>query len=182
MKATLRLKHEKLLRQMHRKRFTGALLIGAGLVAVLFSVVVIALNWALSWKKNQYWHLFFTWNMKRNILIYRPIPGFEGKYSVSATGVVRDNFNGRIVNGYYNSRGYEKVSLSLHGAYNMLVHRLVAMAWIDNPFNYPCINHIDNNGRNNWVNNLEWCTHSYNLRYYHRVQKRQKSVIIQSSI
>lgn len=47
MKATLRLKHEKLLRQMHRKRFTGALLIGAGLVAVLFSVVVIALNWAL---------------------------------------------------------------------------------------------------------------------------------------
>lgn len=43
------------------------------------------------------------------------------------------------------------------------VHRLVAMAWIPNPDNKPCVGHIDNNTRNNKVSNLYWCTHQENI-------------------
>jgi len=44
------------------------------------------------------------------------------------------------------------------------VHRLVALAYIPNPNNYPIVRHLDNNKYNNHVSNLEWCTHSTNTK------------------
>lgn len=46
-----------------------------------------------------------------------------------------------------------------------LIHRLVANAFIDNLNGYECVNHKDENPLNNKVDNLEWCTASYNVRY-----------------
>lgn len=51
------------------------------------------------------------------------------------------------------------------GGKNHLAHRLVAKAFIPNPDNLPVVNHKDGDKTNNSVNNLEWCTHSYN-RYH----------------
>jgi hypothetical protein len=43
-----------------------------------------------------------------------------------------------------------------------MLHRLIAEAFIENPNNYPFVNHIDGNKKNNNLNNLEWCTQSQN--------------------
>ena len=45
------------------------------------------------------------------------------------------------------------------------VHRLVAETFIENPNNYPIINHIDEKKDNNHFTNLEWCTYSMNNKH-----------------
>ena len=62
--------------------------------------------------------------------------------------------------------GYLKANLYKDGGMkNVTVHRLVAEAFIENPNNYPEINHRDEVKSNNHVENLEWCTSKYNSNY-----------------
>lgn len=57
----------------------------------------------------------------------------------------------------------------------MLVHRLVAMAFVGNPDGLPQINHKDENPANNNAENLEWCTARYNSNYGHRNERLSKA-------
>ena len=57
----------------------------------------------------------------------------------------------------------------------MLIHRLVAQAFIPNPNGYPQVNHKDENKLNNHVDNLEWCTAKYNMNYGTAVARRKAS-------
>ena len=65
--------------------------------------------------------------------------------------------------------GYMRVSLCKKGLKRShRVHQLVASAFIDNPYEYTEVNHIDLNKSNNNVENLEWCTRSENMLHYQK--------------
>ncbi|WDS60548.1 major capsid protein [Bacillus phage BC-6] len=63
-------------------------------------------------------------------------------------------------------KGYYSVRLSKGGASKVFsVHRLVASAFLGNPYNLPQVNHKDGNRENNHVDNLEWVTQEDNLKH-----------------
>lgn len=109
--------------------------------------------------------------------IWKDIEGYEGKYQVSNLGNIRSlNYNHtKIRKLYIDENGYKKITLSKNCKLKTLkVHRLVAQAFISNHNNYTEVNHIDENPSNNCVENLEWCTRSYNVNYGKRTDKQKK--------
>ena len=109
---------------------------------------------------------------------------FTGLYQVSNLGRVRsldryiDTINngtpckkkvdGKILKTKQNKKGYQQIILFKDGKrIATYVHRVVATCFIDNPNNYSVVNHKDENPSNNCVDNLEWCTVSYNTKYSH---------------
>lgn len=101
------------------------------------------------------------------IPVWKPIVDYEGLYEVSNTGQIRSLFRYKKTLKYnVTKRGYCTVELFKNKlSKRLLVHRLVAEAFIPNPDNLPQVNHIDENPQNNSVNNLEWCTAKYNMNY-----------------
>lgn len=97
---------------------------------------------------------------------WKNIEGYEGLYQVSNLGRVKSIRSNTILRPYDIGRGYLAVKLCKNGINkNHKLHRLVAEAFIPNPDNLPCVNHKDENKANNCVDNLEWCSYSYNNNY-----------------
>lgn len=108
--------------------------------------------------------------------IWTDIPGYEGLYMVSNLGRVMSLHctsksakesgvpNRRILKNTLSSSGYYHVQLykSNKKVKTILVHILVARAFIPNPDNLPEVNHKDGNKSNNKSSNLEWVTKSQN--------------------
>lgn len=102
--------------------------------------------------------------------IWKDVPGFEGLYQVSNYGQIkstpRRGTAGGIMKGHADRKGYINITLRKDGIqYTQKLHRLIAITFISNPHNYPEVNHRDENKQNNRVDNLEWCTTSYNHEY-----------------
>ena len=72
--------------------------------------------------------------------------------------------------------GYKRVTLYSDKMHLKFIHRLVAEAFIPNPFNLPEINHKDENKSNNKIENLEWCDRKYNASYGKRTQNQINSI------
>ena len=83
-------------------------------------------------------------------------------YEISNMGRLR-NSKGRYLKGGRNMGYIRDVLICADGTKRRFYrHRLVASAFIPNPQGKRCVNHIDNNGQNDVVTNLEWCTHQEN--------------------
>jgi hypothetical protein len=96
--------------------------------------------------------------------IWVPVPSYENLYWVSNKGRVKNSR--KIMKFYQINSGYLCIDFTInHQKTKHLVHRLVATAFIPNEKNDKEVNHIDENKHNNSVENLQWCTSSYNKQY-----------------
>lgn len=83
---------------------------------------------------------------------------------------------GKIKKPTLSKKGYYSYSLNFDGKRIIRrINRMVAEKFIDNPDNLPEVNHKDENTLNNRVDNLEWCTHVYNVNYGTRTIRAIKS-------
>lgn len=126
---------------------------------------------------------------------FKPVQGYAGIYEISNLGrvkslsrvVERKDGNTRttkekIIVPFNTKCGYHQIVLTNKDGVRKkhLIHRLVANAFLPNLNNLPIINHKDENKLNNRVDNLEWCSAYYNLRYGKMQAKLIKINVIDS--
>lgn len=109
-------------------------------------------------------------------LNFRIIPNTNNRYAITTKGQVYSFQNPKRIKElvpHSNGSGYMIVRLKTSkGTYkNFYVHRLVAQAFLPNPYMYPQVNHKDENKSNNNLENLEFCTAKYNANYGTRIQR-----------
>ena len=106
----------------------------------------------------------------------RDIEGYENYYAVTECGkVYSKRYDKFLRHGEWVDR-YRTVVLTVNYISKCIsVHRLVAIAYIDNPGNKPQVNHIDGDKLNNHASNLEWCTNKENSAHAFKLGLRKPS-------
>ena len=113
-------------------------------------------------------------------LQFKNIQNYNGFYEISNFGDIKSkarisknnkNKNDMYLSRHINKNGYVHVGLTdkFGVRKNYDVHRLVALAFVDNPNGYNDVNHIDGNKQNNVWTNLEWVTRSENQKHAYRI-------------
>jgi hypothetical protein len=102
----------------------------------------------------------------KNNTEWKPVVGYEGLYEVSNKGEIKSVRKQRLMKPILSKRGYLRIELNKSGIGRIYsVHRLVAIAFIDNPLCKKEVNHINGIKHDNNTNNLEWCTRQENARH-----------------
>lgn len=97
---------------------------------------------------------------------WKQIEGYK-KYSVSDTGLVRNDLTGQILSPHTTNKGYLRLNLTENGVQKKhLVHRLVAKEFISNPNNLEVVDHINGIKDDNRVENLQWLTSQGNTKKF----------------
>lgn len=126
--------------------------------------------------------------MSENNEIWKPVVGYEGLYEISSMGRVNSlgrwgkgrngsmkYHKGGLLNVCYDNNGYKCVVLSKEGKPKKCrIHRLIAEAFIPNPENKPCIDHINTIRDDNRIENLRWCTQKENLNNPISIEKQKE--------
>lgn len=127
--------------------------------------------------------------------IWKDIPGYEGLYQASNLGRIKSvgrkvyNPNPSLKNPYINwpekilqqdkssgNKGYGRITLSKNGkTKRKMIHYWIAITFIPNPDNKPCIDHIDDNPENNNVSNLRWVSYQENNEKEHHRKELSKA-------
>lgn len=110
--------------------------------------------------------------------IWREIKGYDGKYKINKNGIIKSK--NKILKPSKDNKGYLYVILYKNGyGKHKSIHRLVAETFIPNSNKLKEVNHIDGNSINNNISNLEWITHSNNIRHAVNVLNKIKKPIMQ---
>ena len=108
----------------------------------------------------------------------KDIRGYEGKYAITSCGRVWSYKREKFLKPRLDKHGYPRITLSHNGEIKtFLIHQLVAEAYIPNPDHLQEINHKDEIKTHSYVNNLEWCTHEYNVNYGTRNQRASAALM-----
>ena len=117
--------------------------------------------------------------MKKVNEIWKDIPDYEGLYFVSNLGNIT-NADGKQLKFELSQRGYYRVGLCKDGVVKKLkVHRIVASAFIPNPYGLPQVNHINECKTDNRVSNLCWTDNRCNslMRTNRQCGKRKVAIV-----
>lgn len=94
--------------------------------------------------------------MREKIIV---VDGVETNYVVRDDGTIGNTKANHEVFGTYERNEYRSIQIVVEGKRkSIMVHRLVAEAFCDNPNNYTIVHHIDGDRNNNKAENLEWVT------------------------
>jgi len=107
--------------------------------------------------------------------VIQKLPG----YTIDEFGNVKNSRN-KIIKPAY-CKGYYSIvtgTVKKKNRQQNSVHRLVAEAFIPNPYNLPIVNHKDRNKTNNHVSNLEWVTNYENIEHWKNPIQRIKNIIL----
>ena len=106
--------------------------------------------------------------------IWQTIPGFPEH---EASTHKRFRHGNRILSTYIANNGYEMVCLCYNKKKHQdTVHKLLALTFIPNPNNYPCVGHWDDNPHNNDLSNLYWTTYKENNNHNDHNKKVAKAM------
>lgn len=111
------------------------------------------------------------------IEVWKDIPSYEGLYQASNLGRIksfaRNSTRGGVLKQVDRGVGYYKVTLCKGGKTKQFnVHSIIAAVFLPNPNNYKYVDHIDENRKNNRIDNLQWCTAKQNLYFRDGVYRR----------
>lgn len=106
------------------------------------------------------------------------VKGYKN-YSINENGEVRNDNTNQIKAQRLSNKGYYIVDLwENNKGRKMAIHRLVAEAFIPNPENKPCVDHIDGNRKNNSISNLRWATYSENNSRFDTYGVRSEKIMV----
>ena len=106
--------------------------------------------------------------------IWKDVPGYVGLYKVSNYGRVKSIKKQLVLKICGSGNRYKTVALCNGMRKTFRLHRLVAAAFIPNPENKPCVDHIDGVRFHNFVENLRWCSINENNNFDIAIRNKTK--------